>query len=153
MIAHDPYWGPALTFKDTTITFALIGYAFVSALLPVWLILAPRDYLVTFLKIGVIVGLALGIVLRLKMPAMTQYIDGTGPLWKGAVSVSVHHHRPRRGIWLPRADLFRYDSRICWLTKPCAFHWLRRVTPTESFVAIMALVAASIIEPGLYFAS
>lgn len=62
VIAHDPYWGPALTFKDTTITFALIGYAFVSALLPVWLILAPRDYLATFLKIGVIVGLALGIV-------------------------------------------------------------------------------------------
>ncbi|MGU0161590.1 carbon starvation CstA family protein [Escherichia coli] len=48
--SHDPYWGPALTFKDTTITFALIGYAFVSALLPVWLILAPRDYLATFLK-------------------------------------------------------------------------------------------------------
>ncbi|STQ14414.1 carbon starvation protein CstA [Enterobacter cloacae] len=56
VIAHDPYWGPALTFKDTTITFALIGYAFISALLPVWLILAPRDYLATFLKIGVIVG-------------------------------------------------------------------------------------------------
>lgn len=56
VIAHDPYWGPALTFKDTTITFTLIGYAFISALLPVWLILAPRDYLATFLKIGVIVG-------------------------------------------------------------------------------------------------
>ncbi|SUX75856.1 carbon starvation protein [Citrobacter freundii] len=60
MIAHDPYWGPALTFKDTTITFTLIGYAFISALLPVWLILAPRDYLATFLKIGVIVGLGGG---------------------------------------------------------------------------------------------
>ncbi|AKH01896.1 carbon starvation protein A, partial [Klebsiella pneumoniae] len=88
VIAHDPYWGPALTFKDTTITFTLIGYAFISALLPVWLILAPRDYLATFLKIGVIVGLALGIVILnpdLKMPAVTQYIDGTGPLWKGAL--------------------------------------------------------------------
>ncbi|MBK2879905.1 carbon starvation protein A, partial [Escherichia coli] len=74
VIAHDPYWGPALTFKDTTITFTLIGYAFISALLPVWLILAPRDYLATFLKIGVIVGLALGIVILnpdLKMPAVT----------------------------------------------------------------------------------
>ncbi|MDW6156937.1 carbon starvation CstA family protein, partial [Klebsiella pneumoniae] len=71
VVAHDPYWGPALTFKDTTITFTLIGYAFVSALLPVWLILAPRDYLATFLKIGVIVGLAIGIVIlnpELKMP-------------------------------------------------------------------------------------
>lgn len=88
VIAHDPYWGPALTFKDTTITFTLIGYAFISALLPVWLILAPRDYLATFLKIGVIVGLAVGIVIlnpELKMPAMTQYVDGTGPLWKGAL--------------------------------------------------------------------
>ncbi len=65
-----------------------MGYAFVSALLPVWLILAPRDYLATFLKIGVIVGLAIGIVIlnpELKMPAVTQYIDGTGPLWKGAL--------------------------------------------------------------------
>lgn len=63
VIAHDPYWGPALTFKDTTITYVLIGYAFISALLPVWLILAPRDYLATFLKIGVIVGLAIGIII------------------------------------------------------------------------------------------
>uniref|UniRef100_UPI0027D24CE9 carbon starvation CstA family protein n=1 Tax=Escherichia coli TaxID=562 RepID=UPI0027D24CE9 len=62
VVAHDPYWGPALTFKDTTITFTLIGYAFVSALLPVWLTLAPRAYLATFLKNGVIVGPATGIV-------------------------------------------------------------------------------------------
>ncbi|MDM3646387.1 carbon starvation CstA family protein, partial [Proteus mirabilis] len=54
VIASDPYRGPALTYKDTTITFGLIGYAFISALLPVWLILAPRDYLATFLKIGVL---------------------------------------------------------------------------------------------------
>ncbi|WP_277754489.1 carbon starvation CstA family protein, partial [Rosenbergiella collisarenosi] len=81
VIAHDPYWGPALTFKDTTITWALIGYAFVSALLPVWLILAQRDYLATFLKIGVIVGLAIGIIIlhpQLKMPAVTQFISGNG---------------------------------------------------------------------------
>ncbi len=79
-----------------------------------WLILAPRDYLATFLKIGVIVGLALGIVVlnpELKMPAMTQYIDGTGPLWKGAlfpflfITIACWC-----GIWLPRADLFRYDA-------------------------------------------
>ncbi len=88
VIAHDPYWGPALTFKDTTITYVLIGYAFISALLPVWLILAPRDYLATFLKIGVIVGLAIGIIILnpdLKMPAVTQFVDGTGPVWKGTL--------------------------------------------------------------------
>lgn len=88
VIAHDPYWGPALTFKDTTITYVLVGYAFISALLPVWLILAPRDYLATFLKIGVIVGLAIGIVIlnpELKMPAVTQFVDGSGPVWKGTL--------------------------------------------------------------------
>lgn len=97
VIAHDPYWGPALTFKDTTITFALIGYAFISALLPVWLILAPRDYLATFLKIGVIVGLALGILIlnpELKMPAMTQYIDGTGRCGKARCSRSCSSPSP-----------------------------------------------------------
>lgn len=155
VIAHDPYWGPALTFKDTTITFALIGYAFVSALLPVWLILAPRDYLATFLKIGVIVGLALGIVIlnpELKMPAMTQYIDGTGPLWKGALfpflfitiacgAVSGFHALISSGT-TPKLLACETDARFIGYGAMLM----------ESFVAIMALVAASIIEPGLYFA-
>ncbi|EFA8849275.1 pyruvate/proton symporter BtsT, partial [Escherichia coli] len=155
VIAHDPYWGPALTFKDTTITFALIGYAFVSALLPVWLILAPRDYLATFLKIGVIVGLALGIVVlnpELKMPAMTQYIDGTGPLWKGALfpflfitiacgAVSGFHALISSGT-TPKLLANETDARFIGYGAMLM----------ESFVAIMALVAASIIEPGLYFA-
>lgn len=155
VIAHDPYWGPALTFKDTTITFALIGYAFVSALLPVWLILAPRDYLATFLKIGVIVGPALGIVVlnpELKMPAMTQYIDGTGPLWKGALfpflfitiacgAVSGFHALISSGT-TPKLLANETDARFIGYGAMLM----------ESFVAIMALVAASIIEPGLYFA-
>ncbi|KWU90282.1 hypothetical protein AGE06_23950 [Salmonella enterica subsp. enterica serovar Kentucky] len=73
VIAYDPYWGPALTFKDTSITFGLIGYAFVSALLPLWLILAPRDYLASVLKIVVVVALALRLVLlipELEMPVL-----------------------------------------------------------------------------------
>ena len=155
VIAHDPYWGPALTFKDTTITFTLIGYAFISALLPVWLILAPRDYLATFLKIGVIVGLALGIVILnpdLKMPAVTQYIDGTGPLWKGALfpflfitiacgAVSGFHALIASGT-TPKLLANETDARFIGYGAMLM----------ESFVAIMALVAASIIEPGLYFA-
>ncbi|CAB3275813.1 carbon starvation protein A [Salmonella enterica subsp. enterica serovar Livingstone] len=155
VIAHDPYWGPALTFKDTTITFALIGYAFVSALLPVWLILAPRDYLATFLKIGVIVGLALGIVIlnpELKMPALTQYVDGTGPLWKGALfpflfitiacgAVSGFHALISSGT-TPKLLACETDARFIGYGAMLM----------ESFVAVMALVAASIIEPGLYFA-
>ena len=120
VIAHDPYWGPALTFKDTTITFALIGYAFVSALLPVWLILAPRDYLATFLKIGVIVGLVITIAC-------------------GAVS---GFHALISSGTTPKLLANETDARFIGYGAMLM----------ESFVAIMALVAASIIEPGLYFA-
>ncbi|MGQ8774904.1 carbon starvation CstA family protein [Serratia sp. NA_112.1] len=155
VIAQDPFWGPALTFKDTTITYTLIGYAFISALLPVWLILAPRDYLATFLKIGVIVGLAIGIVIlnpELKMPAMTQFIDGTGPVWKGSVfpflfitiacgAVSGFHALIASGT-TPKLLANEKDARFIGYGAMLM----------ESFVAIMALVAASIIEPGLYFA-
>ncbi|WP_340619755.1 carbon starvation CstA family protein [Xenorhabdus siamensis] len=155
VVAADPYWGPALTFKDTTITYALIGYAFVSALLPVWLILAPRDYLATFLKIGVIVGLAIGIVILnpdLKMPAVTQFVDGTGPVWKGTLfpflfitiacgAVSGFHALISSGT-TPKLLANEKDARFIGYGAMLM----------ESFVAIMALVAASIIEPGLYFA-
>ncbi|HBO22577.1 MULTISPECIES: carbon starvation CstA family protein [unclassified Providencia] len=155
VIAHDPYWGPALTFKDTTITYTLVGYAFVSALLPVWLILAPRDYLATFLKIGVIVGLAIGIVIlnpELKMPAVTQFVDGTGPVWKGTLfpflfitiacgAVSGFHALIASGT-TPKLLANEKDARYIGYGAMLM----------ESFVAIMALVAASIIEPGLYFA-
>ncbi|XYQ56170.1 carbon starvation CstA family protein [Pectobacterium carotovorum] len=155
VVAHDPYWGPALTFKDTTITYTLIGYAFVSALLPVWLILAPRDYLATFLKIGVIVGLAIGIVILnpdLKMPAVTQFVDGTGPVWKGTLfpflfitiacgAVSGFHALIASGT-TPKLMANENDVRFIGYGAMLM----------ESFVAIMALVAASIIEPGLYFA-
>ncbi len=154
VIAHDPYWGPALTFKDTTITYALVGYAFVSALLPVWLILAPRDYLATFLKIGVIVGLAIGIVIlnpELKMPAVTQFVDGSGPVWKGTLfpflfitiacgAVSGFHALISSGT-TPKLLANEKDARYIGYGAMLM----------ESFVAIMALVAASIIEPGLYF--
>jgi len=155
VISRDPYWGPALTFKDTTITFALIGYAFVSALLPVWLILAPRDYLATFLKIGVIVGLAIGIVIlnpELKMPALTQYIDGTGPVWKGALF-------PFLFITIACGAVSGFHALIASGTTPKLLSSENDIRfigygamLMESFVAIMALVAAAIIEPGLYFA-
>ena len=87
-IAADPVWAKAFTFNGVQITWMLVGYGFVAASLPVWLILAPRDYLSTFLKIGTIIALAIGILVtmpELKMPALTQFIDGTGPVWKGGL--------------------------------------------------------------------
>ena len=87
-VAADPVWGKMFTFTGVQITWMLIGYGFVAAVLPVWLILAPRDYLSTFIKIGTIMTLAIGILITmrvLKMPALTQFIDGTGPVWKGGL--------------------------------------------------------------------
>lgn len=155
VIAADPYWGPTLTFKATTITYFLVGYAFISSLLPVWLILAPRDYLATFLKVGIIVGLAVGIMIlnpELKMPALTQFIDGNGPVWKGAIfpflfitiacgAVSGFHALISSGT-TPKLLACETDARFIGYGAMLM----------ESFVAIMALIAASILEPGLYFA-
>ena len=88
-VAADPVWGPAFTFTGTQITWMLIGYGFVASVLPVWLLLAPRDYLSTFLKIGTIIALAVGILIvmpELKMPALTQFAaSGDGPVWKGGM--------------------------------------------------------------------
>ncbi len=93
----------------------LIGYGFVASVLPVWLLLAPRDYLSTFLKIGTIIALAVGILIvmpELKMPALTQFAaSGDGPGVEGRhVPVPVHHHRLRCGLWFPCADFLRHHA-------------------------------------------
>ncbi len=83
-VAESPTWGPVFTLNGVQLTWLLIGYGFVASVLPVWLLLAPRDYLSTFLKIGAIVALAIGIFVMapdLKMPALTRFVDGTGPVW------------------------------------------------------------------------
>ncbi|GAB3306206.1 carbon starvation CstA family protein [Luteimonas notoginsengisoli] len=154
-VAASPTWGPAFTFTGTQITWMLIVYGFIAAVLPVWLLLAPRDYLSTFLKIGTIVALAIGIVIvmpELRMPALTQFTDGTGPVWKGSMfpflfitiacgAVSGFHALIASGT-TPKLLANERDARYIGYGGMLM----------ESFVAIMAMVAASIIDPGVYFA-
>jgi carbon starvation protein len=154
-IAADPFWAKAFSFTGIQITWMLIGYGFVAAVLPVWLILAPRDYLSTFLKIGTIVALAIGILVTmpvLKMPALTQFIDGTGPVWKGGLF-------PFLFITIACGAVSGFHALIASGTTPkllASESHARYIgyggMLMESFVAIMAMVAASVIEPGVYFA-
>jgi carbon starvation protein len=147
--------GPMFNFTGTELTWMLIGYGFVASVLPVWLLLAPRDYLSTFLKIGTIVALAIGILLvspHLKMPALTRFVDGTGPAWSGSLF-------PFLFITIACGAVSGFHALISSGTTP---KMIENETHArfigygamlmESFVAIMALVAASTIEPGVYFA-
>ena len=147
--------GAMFTFTGTELTWMLIGYGFVASVLPVWLLLAPRDYLSTFLKIGTILGLAIGIIVvapYLKMPAMTKFIDGSGPVWSGNLfpflfitiacgAVSGFHALISSGT---TPKMIENESHARFIGYGAML--------MESFVAIMALVAASTIEPGIYFA-
>jgi carbon starvation protein len=153
-VAASPVWGPAFTFTPVQLCWILIGYGAVASVLPVWLLLAPRDYLSTFLKIGAIAALAIGIVIMappLKMPALTQFVDGGGPVWSGGLfpflfitiacgAVSGFHALIASGT-TPKliaseghAPMIGYGAMLM-----------------EAFVAIMALVGASILDPGIYF--
>jgi hypothetical protein len=91
---HDSaVFGPMFTFTGIELTWMLIGYGFVASVIPVWLLLAPRDYLSTFLKIGTIVALAIGILLvapHMQMPAVTRFVDGSGPVWSGNLFPYTH---------------------------------------------------------------
>jgi len=154
-VSHDPEWAALFTFDGKALTWMLIGYGFVAATLPVWLLLAPRDYLSTFLKIGTILALAVGIVFvapTLQMPAVTQFVNGNGPVWSGSLfpflfitiacgAVSGFHALISSGT-TPKMLDNELHARFIGYGGMLA----------ESFVAVMALVAASCIEPGIYFA-
>ncbi|MGD1325085.1 carbon starvation CstA family protein [Pandoraea pnomenusa] len=146
---------PLFTFDGKQLTWMLIGYGFVASVLPVWLLLAPRDYLSTFLKIGTILALAIGILVvapELKMPALTQFVDGSGPVWSGKLF-------PFLFITIACGAVSGFHALISSGTTPklldnelnARFIGYGGML-MESFVAIMALVAASVIDPGVYFA-
>ncbi|KAB0572843.1 carbon starvation protein A [Ideonella dechloratans] len=153
---HDsPTWGPLFTFDGKALTWMLIGYGFIASVLPVWLLLAPRDYLSTFLKIGTIVALAIGILFvapELKMPAFTQFAGGNGPVWSGDLF-------PFLFITIACGAVSGFHALISSGTTPKMLENESHARfigyggmLAESFVAVMALAAASVIDPGVYFA-
>ncbi|OTG86413.1 carbon starvation protein A [Acinetobacter sp. ANC 4558] len=154
-IAQHPYWGPFFTLSGTELTWWLIGYGFVASVLPVWLLLAPRDYLSTFLKIGVIVGLAVGILFampEMKMPAITPFIDGSGPVFAGSLF-------PFLFITIACGAISGFHALVSSGTTPKLVNNEKDIRMIgyggmlmESFVAIMALVCATVLDPGVYFA-
>ncbi|SFE70356.1 carbon starvation CstA family protein [Nitrosomonas sp. Nm166] len=154
-VQEIPELAAIFTLTGEQLTWLLIAYGFIAAVLPVWLLLAPRDYLSTFLKIGTIVGLAIGVIFispQLKMPAITQFIDGSGPVWSGNLF-------PFLFITIACGAISGFHSLIASGTTP---KMIQSETDArfigygamlmESFVAIMALVAAATLEPGVYFA-
>lgn len=154
-VAESATWAPLFTFNGKQLTWMLIVYGFVASVLPVWLLLAPRDYLSTFLKIGTIVGLALCMVYvapNLRMPAVTQFIDGTGPAWSGSLFPFIF-------ITIACGAVSGFHALISSGTTPKLLDNEKNARMIgyggmlmESFVAIMAIVAASVIDPGVYFA-
>ncbi len=154
-VAESAFWGPVFTLTPVQLCILMVGYGAVASVLPVWLLLAPRDYLSTFLKIGAIVALAIGIAVvapPLRMPALTKFIDGSGPVWSGGLfpflfitiacgAVSGFHALIASGT-TPKLIASEADAPFIGYGAMLM----------ESFVAIMALVGATILDPGIYFA-
>jgi carbon starvation protein len=154
-VSQHATWSAAFTWSGTQLAWAVMVYGFVASVLPVWLLLAPRDYLSAFLKIGTIVALGAAILLllpELKMPAVTQFIDGTGPVFAGKLF-------PFAFITIACGAVSGFHSLISSGTTP---KLVRRESETrmigygamltESLVGLMALVAAATLDPGVYFA-
>jgi carbon starvation protein len=154
-VATSPRLAPMFTWSGTTLAYTIIAYGFVASVLPVWMLLCPRDYLSTFMKIGTILLLALGILIvlpPLRMPAVTSFIDGTGPVFAGKLfpfafitiacgAISGFHSLVASGT-TPKMIMRESDARLIGYGGMLM----------ESFVAVMALCAATLLDPGVYFA-
>ncbi|MBB4638167.1 carbon starvation CstA family protein [Longimicrobium terrae] len=154
-VAADPAWAAFFTVEKTTLVWLMAGYGFIASVLPVWVLLCPRDYLSTFLKIGTITALAAGILLTLpevRMPAVTQFVDGTGPVFSGKLfpfafitvacgAISGFHALVASGT-TPKMLSRESDARLVGYGAMLM----------ESFVGVMAMVAAGVLDPGVYFA-
>ncbi len=155
LVAESAVLAPLFDLDARTLAWCLIGYGACASIVPVWLLLAPRDYLSTFLKIGTIVLLAVAIVLAaptLQMPAVSRFIDGSGPVFSGTLF-------PFLFITIACGAVSGWHSMIASGTTPklLASEGDARMVGyggmlMEAFVAIMALIAAAALHPGVYFA-
>ena len=154
-VSETPALAAYFNLSGTTLALIIIGYGFVASVLPVWLLLAPREYLSTFLKVGTILLLAIGILIvrpDLQMPAVTRFVDGTGPAWAGSLF-------PFLFITIACGSVSGWHSLIASGTTPKMIENEGQIAfigyggmLMESLVAIMSMIGATVLHPGIYFA-
>ena len=154
-INHSQALRGLFDYEGLSLAWMIIAYGFAAAVMPVWLLLAPRDYLSTFVKLGTVILLAIAIIIlqpQIHMPALTQFTDGTGPIFGGKLFPFVF-------ITIACGAISGFHALIASGTTPKLLGNERDIRMIgygamllESFVAIMAMIAATVLEPGVFFA-